>query len=142
MPALAIISNETLPPPPTGTFNLTLSKTYEGEAPAFLPIDVQFSYEWDFPRNMGHATVVAIGSNNTVNQDMFPMGISGILAFMARERFPVTIQGPAGQEEIFAYRVLLNMDKDTLETKKAAIMLGTEGDVIITTENWGATELL
>ncbi|KAJ6257468.1 hypothetical protein Dda_7253 [Drechslerella dactyloides] len=142
MPALALITNETNPPPWTGTFNLTLSRTQEGLCPDFLPIDVQFTYTWDFPRNMGQATVLSIGSNHTVNQDMFPIGISGALAFMARDQFPVTIEGPKGREEIFAYRVLLNMDKSTLEHKKAAIMLGTEGNTIITTENWGATELL
>ncbi|KAK6532669.1 hypothetical protein TWF281_006848 [Arthrobotrys megalospora] len=140
MPALAL----TTTPPPTQTFNLTLTKSLEGPLPHFLPLNIQFTYNWDFPSNTGYATVLSIGSNNTVNQDMFPMGISQRLAFMARDRFEVTIDGPeAGErEELFAYRVILNMDKATTEQKTAALMLGTEGDVIVATENWGATEVL
>ncbi|KAK6505827.1 hypothetical protein TWF481_007718 [Arthrobotrys musiformis] len=139
MPALAALAA----PPSTQTFNLTLTKALEGNLPPYLPLNVQFSYDWNFATNTGHATVLSIGSNNTVNQSMFPMGISKRLAFMAQNRFDVTIDGPDGnKEEIFAYRVLLNMDKETTETKTAAIMLGEEGDVIVATENWGATELL
>ncbi|KAF3187670.1 hypothetical protein TWF106_006783 [Orbilia oligospora] len=140
MPALA---TPVSPPPSTQTFHLTLTKALEGNLPPFLPLDIQFAYDWNFAQNTGHATVLSIGSNNTVNQDMFPMGISKRLAFMARDKFDVAIDGPDGnKEEIFAYRVILNMDKETTETKTAAVMLGEEGDVIIATENWGATEVL
>ncbi|KAF3935003.1 hypothetical protein ABW20_dc0101646 [Dactylellina cionopaga] len=142
MPALALVAptGTFAAPPSTSTFSLTLTKAIEGAAPAFLPLDVQFAYNWNFKKNTGFATVLSIGSNHTVNQTMFPMGISGKLAFMARERFSVTIAGQNGTEDIFAYRVLLNMDK-TAGNKEAAFMVGQEGDVIIATENWGATEL-
>ncbi|EPS40145.1 hypothetical protein H072_6038 [Dactylellina haptotyla CBS 200.50] len=143
MPALALVApTATLAtPPPTATFNLTLSKAIEGEAPSFLPIDIQFAYNWDWTKGEGYATVLSLGSNNTVNQQMFPMGIKDKLSFMARQRFDVTIQGQNGTEDVYAYRVLLNMDKATTDNKEAAVMVGTEGDVIITTENWGATGL-
>ncbi|KAK6335773.1 hypothetical protein TWF730_003149 [Orbilia blumenaviensis] len=137
MPALATT------PPPTQTFNLTLTKALEGALPPYLPLNIQFSYDWNFAQNTGSATILSIGSNNTINQSMFPMGISKRLAFMARERFEVTIDGPEGsREEVFAYRVILNMDKETAEQRTAALMLGQEGDVIVATENWGATEVL
>ncbi|KAF3902737.1 hypothetical protein AA313_de0203073 [Arthrobotrys entomopaga] len=139
MPVLA--SSTVASPPATATFGLTLSKAIEGTAPAFLPLDIKFSYNWDFPKNEGYATVLSIGSNNTVNQQMFPMGIGGKLAFMARERFDVTIKTEEGKEEdVYAYRVILNMATDTVR-KEAAVMVGTEGDVIIATENWGAVGL-
>ncbi|KAK6533747.1 hypothetical protein TWF694_002678 [Orbilia ellipsospora] len=139
MPALS--SNTVSSPPATATFGLSLSKAIEGTAPAFLPLDVKFSYNWDFSKNEGYATVLSIGSNHTVNQQMFPMGIGGKLAFMARERFDVMIKTKEGKEEdVYAYRVILNMATNAVK-KEAAIMVGTEGDVIIATENWGAVGL-
>ncbi|EWC43755.1 hypothetical protein DRE_07373 [Drechslerella stenobrocha 248] len=140
MPAL--LSNAIPNPPSTDTFNLTLTKAVEGATPAFLPLNIQFSYDWDFSRNMGSATVLGIGSNNTLKYTMFPMGVSGVLAFMARDQFPVTIQASEGKEELFAYRVLMNMNKVTAEDRKAAVMLGEEGNIVIATENWGSTEVL
>ncbi|KAF3940050.1 hypothetical protein ABW19_dt0208657 [Dactylella cylindrospora] len=135
MPALVLPLDFT--PPSSDIFNLTLSKTIEGATPSYLPLNVQFAYDWDFDRNMGSATVVSI-SNNQTDKFMFTMGISGKLAFMAREQFNVTIESG---EEIFAYRVLLNMDKETAQHKSAAMMIGQDGDIIVATENWGAAGL-
>lgn len=62
------------------------------------------------------------------------MGILGMLAFMARERFWVTLEDGT---KFYAYRVLLNIKGGE---RSAAIMLGESGDVIVGTSNWGAQE--
>ncbi|EPS41131.1 hypothetical protein H072_4944 [Dactylellina haptotyla CBS 200.50] len=127
-----------LTPPTHGDFTLTLSKTIRGENPSYLPLNFQFVYNWNPVIQLGSAVLVSIGTNTT-NQPMPQVRQSKHLSFMAKQRFWVTVDG---KDEIYAYRVILDMDRDTGENKQAAMMIGIGANLIVGTENWSATELL
>lgn len=119
-------------PPAQQTFTLSLDKVHTGVAPNFLPLNVEFAYNWEWNRNVGNATVLNVGGTKT-EESMFPMGISKKFNFMSKERFSIKL--PNG-EDLYSYRVILNMDRETATERSAAMMLGEEGDIIITTANW------
>ncbi|KAF3931028.1 hypothetical protein ABW20_dc0103265 [Dactylellina cionopaga] len=139
MPAIASSSFTSFTPPTHGAFNLTLTKAIRGEAPSYLPFTIQFEYDYNPFIKLGTATVLSIGQNTT-NQPMSIEKSPTHLSFMTKQRFWVTVDG--SNDEFYAYRVVLDMDKDTGENQQAAVMIGLGAKLIVGTENWGATELL
>ncbi|KAF3908381.1 hypothetical protein AA313_de0210380 [Arthrobotrys entomopaga] len=140
MPAIAPALASTLTPPTHGAFTLTLTKAIVGETPPYLPMDIQFAYDWNSQINWGNATVLSIGGNTT-DQPMPQMRLSKHLSFVSKNRFWITVDD--GKDEIYAYRVILDLDKDTGENKQAAVMVGIGAKLIVGTENWNSSaELL
>ena len=118
-------------------FSVLLDTVYQGALPSYAPLNASFAVTWDYDRNMGNATVTHINSVET-GMGMFPMGIRDKLNFMGREGFWVEI--PDG-EKFFTYRVILSMKPHDDEFRSAAMMLGEQGDDIITTANWEKSRL-
>lgn len=106
------------------TFTLTLDKLIAGASPVIANAKCEFTYIWDWPRNMGLAHLTSI-NGNAVNIVLHPLGISGSLDFMSD--IPPTEFVINGQRVII-YRVILDMPMGG--EKSAAIMFNEDGSVI------------
>jgi len=115
------------------TFTLTLDKVIKS-GPSQIPLITKaickFSYIWDFPRQIGSAELLTIDGVD-VELRMFPLGIVGQLDFMNTDR--TTVRLPDGRT-IILFRVILDLLSSTV--RKAALMIGGEGEEILATQNW------
>jgi len=119
-----------------GKFTLTLDKVLRGTSDVIIKKLVgEYSYVYNWVTNMGSATLETI-DGTAVNFYMFPMGIEGRLAFMARLEPGTKVTLPDGST-IIIYRALFDLIGNEAS---AAFMLGEEGDEILVTQNWEATE--
>lgn len=118
------------------SFELTLDQVLKGSTDLKNPV-CSFSYSWDTERNMGIANLQAI-NGTPVNIVLHPLGIAGQLDFMS-DMAPTGYNVDADPGEateiitVVIYRVILDVDGDK---RTAAIMLGEEGDTIITSEGF------
>ncbi|MDR2009188.1 MAG: hypothetical protein LBQ22_01740 [Bacteroidales bacterium] len=118
------------PVPSSDTFILTLSKAYEG-TPVLPNAKCEFSYNWDFDRNMGLAYLTSINGTK-VDITLHPLGILGMLGFMSNiEPTTVEIDG----KKIVIFRVIMDIYLRNNE-RVAAIMFNEDGSCTETTENW------
>ncbi len=111
------------------TFSLLLDKVVSGP-PTLKEARCRFSYIWDFPRNMGHATLLSIDEVE-VNLNMFPLGIEGWLDFMNTDLTQVEL---LDEQNITLFRVILDLKAPDI--RKAALMIGKDGQEILATQNW------
>lgn len=110
------------------TFYLILDK--QVQPGPVTKLTCKFSYIWDFPRNMGQATLIDV-EGDEVNVAMFPLGISGVLDFMNSDKTPIKTQD--GQS-FTMYRVVLDLGPNG--ERKASMMIGEDGSEILATSNW------
>jgi hypothetical protein len=111
------------------TFTLTLNR--QVRPGPISSLTCKFSYIWDFPRNMGHATLVSVDDGSDINLWMFPLGINNQLDFMNSDHNTVIL--PSGKT-IVLYRVILDLVPG--RERAAAIMIGETGDEILATQSW------
>ncbi|NVK66026.1 MAG: hypothetical protein HWE22_15660 [Flavobacteriales bacterium] len=115
-------------------FSLTLDQVLRGESVLKNP-NCEFSYHWDFEKNMGLAQLISINGTH-VNITLHPLGIAGQLDFMS-DMQPTKFMVNATNDESIAlvevviYRVILDTDEKG-QNPKAAIMFGMDGDTILT----------
>lgn len=113
------------------TFTLLLDKIISGgPSPSLSKATCKFSYIWDYPRNMGHATLLTIDGVD-VNLNMFPLGIAGCLDFMNTDLTQVRL--PDGGT-ITLFRVILDLKAP--DVRMAALMIGNQGQEVLATSNW------
>ncbi len=118
------------------SFDLILDNVKQGSTDLKDPV-CSFSYTWDEKTNMGIANLQAI-NGTPVNIVLHPLGIAGQLDFMsdmAPAGYPVDAL-PGEETEIITiviYRVILDVEGDN---RSAAIMLGEEGETIITSSGF------
>jgi hypothetical protein len=118
--------------PSHATFTLTLSKLYKGAQPVIPNAVCEFSYIWDFQKNMGLAHLNSI-NNVQVNIVLHPLGIAGYLDFMSdMPPTPYVING----QRIILNRIILDINRTTNE-RSGGIMFNQDGSVIQTTANFG-----
>jgi len=111
------------------TFTLTLNKQLKPGP--ITTLTCKFSYIRDFPRNIGHATLVNVNNgSDDVNLWMSPFGVKDQLDFMNSEHNRVTL--PSGETTVL-YRVILDLVPG--KERAAAVMLGENGDDILATES-------
>lgn len=128
-PAKAKIKSGNIPS--HATFTLTLNKVYGGGAPVIRNAKCEFSYIWDFDKNMGLAHLISI-DNCVLNITMNPIGLAGILGFMAAiPPTPVVING----QRVVLYRIILNIYKND-GVRAAAVMFNNDGSCIEITDSW------
>lgn len=114
-------------------FSLTLTEVLKGEAVLNNPV-CEFSYHWDFDKNMGLANLISI-NGSPVNITLHPLGIAGQLDFMS-DIHPTTYVVKAspddsiiGAFQVTISRVILDMDAEG-NNPTAAIMFGEDGGII------------
>ncbi len=121
--------------PQQDSFTLQLTKTINGN-PVIANANCNFSYNWDFQKNMGLAHLDKI-NNCAIGITLHPLGISGRLAFMSD--MPPTNYVINGQQ-VTLFRVILDIEPAT-GIKSAAIMFNKNGSPIETTANWMTEDL-
>ncbi|KAK3330718.1 hypothetical protein B0H66DRAFT_635718 [Apodospora peruviana] len=110
------------------TFPLTLDKQVKPGLTDSLAC--RFSYIWDFPRNMGHATLISVDGVE-LDLIMNPLGIAKQLDFMNTDKTPVNL--PFGK--IIIERVILDLVDS--ERRAAVRFMGEHGELeILATQNW------
>lgn len=114
-------------------FSLILTEVLKGEAVLNNPV-CEFSYHWDFDKNMGLANLISI-NGSPVNITLHPLGIAGQLDFMS-DIHPTTYVVKAspddsiiGAFQVTISRVILDMDAEG-NNPTAAIMFGEDGGTI------------
>ena len=114
-------------------FSLILTEVLKGEAVLNNPV-CEFSYHWDFDKNMGLANLISI-NGSPVNITLHPLGIAGQLDFMS-DIHPTTYVVKAspddsiiGAFQVTISRVILDMDAEG-NNPTAAIMFGEDGSTI------------
>ena len=118
------------------SFELTLDKVLKGSTELKNPV-CSFNYFWDTEKNMGIANLHSI-NGTPVNIILHPLGIAGQLDFMS-DMAPTGFNVDADPGEDIAiitvviYRVILDVDGDK---RSAALMLGENGETIITSEGF------
>lgn len=118
--------------PSQASFGLTLSQTIKG-TPVIENAHCEFSYQWDFEKNMGSATLVSI-NNCELNIVLHPLGIEGYLDFMSDMKpTSYVING----QIVVLYRVILDINLTT-GIKSAAIMFNEDGSCIEASESFNA----
>jgi len=127
-----------MPIAPSGQFKLVLSNVLRGEEVLKDPC-CEFSYHWDFEKNMGLATLVSM-NGTPMNITLHPLGIQGRLDFMSDippTKYTVNAEcdNSVALIEVVVYRVILDMNPETGE-KEAAIMFKMDGSTIQTTANF------
>lgn len=115
-------------------FDLVLSEVIRGEEVLKNP-KCEFSYHWDFEKNMGLALLQSI-NGSTVNITLHPLGIHDQLDFMSDMQPSKYLVNASDDDsialiEVVINRVILDMDAKG-ENPKAAIMFGIEGETIQT----------
>ena len=117
--------------PPQATFSLVLNRLLKGETFVIKNANCEFSYKWDFPKNMGLAELISI-NNCLVNIILHPTGIAGKLDFMSDiSPTAYVING----QRIIIYRVILDIDLSN-DVRSAGIMFNADGSCIEVTENF------
>lgn len=117
--------------PSQATFTAVLSKLYSGSSPVIANAKCEFSYNWDFSKNMGLAHLISI-DGCVQNITLHPIGIAGMLGFMSDiPPTPVVING----QRVVLYRIILDIYLNDGE-RAAAIMFNQDGSCIETTDNW------
>ena len=111
-----------------GIISLVLDKVIKHEGDTMTKVFLEFTYVWNFPRNMGLAGLLKF-DNIDHEVSMFPEGIKGALYFMTDG--PSVVQLLGG--EVVIYRIVLKL-KDNQSS--AMIMLGSDGGTILATQNW------
>lgn len=121
--------------PSQATFSVILSKLFKGDKPIIANAKCEFSYTWDFQKNMGLAQLVSI-DGCIQNITLHPLGIQGYLDFMSD--IPPTSVVINGQIVVLN-RIILDINLATNE-RSAGIMFNSDGSCIQTTENFQTTE--
>lgn len=119
--------------PSTATFTLTLSKLLQGASPVIANAKCEFTYIWDFTKNMGLAHLISI-DNCAVNITLHPLGIAGTLDFMSD--IPPTNYVINGQRVVLN-RIILDINLAN-NARSGAIMFNNDGSVIEATDNFDA----
>ncbi len=121
--------------PSHDTFTLTLSHLIAGDAPVIKDAKCEFTYIWDFEKNMGLAHLVSI-DDCVVNITLHPLGIQGQLDFMSDiPPTPYVING----QRVVIYRVILDINPANND-REAAIMFNEDGSVIQSTPNFDSAK--
>jgi hypothetical protein len=118
--------------PAEGSFNVTLDQIVRdtGCQSIVKGLDCDFSYRYNFMRNIGLAYLQSIGGTK-VDIVLYPIGLSGMYAFMS-DMTPTTVT--IGVQAVVLYRVLMNLYNDG--SHSAAIMFNNNGSCIAGTSNW------
>lgn len=116
--------------PPSATFTVVLSKMYSGTA-VIKNAKCEFSYIWDFEKNMGLAHLTSIDGCK-MDITLNPTGIAGMLGFMSTiPPTPTVING----QRVVLYRIILNIYLND-GVRAAAIMFNNDGSSIEITDTW------
>jgi hypothetical protein len=114
-------------------FSLTLDKVIEHSGTDPTSLTCEFSYIYDFPRNLGYANLLAV--NGAPLGFMFNLGIAGQKSFMCTNlnNLDIISELTSPALNIYIYRTVMTLKNGE---RMAMIMLGEKGDTILATQNW------
>ncbi|MFD0862949.1 hypothetical protein ACFQ1M_12105 [Sungkyunkwania multivorans] len=128
--------------PSKATFSVALTKQFKGTAVLENPV-CEFSYIWNFEKNMGIATLNSI-NGTPLDITLHPLGIKGYLDFMSDmppTKYEISAEpgSSIALKEVTIYRVILDIDLET-GARSAAIMFNEDGSSIQTSGNFEDTD--